>query len=127
MPIKKTKRIAALSRWAQWIHERNASGQTVKEWCRTNGKTQHQYYYWLRLLRQEDLQEADHPLLPAPDIVQLQPERLRSETTENDAATEPSSLSRPAIRMNYRDARIEIPDGVEPNTIASVLKALSRL
>ena len=125
MTIKETKRSAALSRWAGWIHERIASGQTIKEWCEMNGKTQHQYYYWLRELRTEALRETGSSLAPAPDIVQLQPERLRPETLENDTATE-TSLSRPAIRMKYRDAWIEIPDGMEPSTIASVLKALNR-
>ena len=126
MTIKETKRAASLSRWAEWIHDRNVSGLTVRKWCQMNGKTQHQYYYWLRQLRQEALRKADHPLLLTPDIVQIQPEKLQSETTEEDITAGGATLSRPAIRMKYRDAWIEIPDGMEPGTIASVLKALNR-
>ncbi|MEN2776628.1 transposase, partial [Acetivibrio clariflavus] len=35
-----------LSRWAQLIQNRLESGQSIKEFCRTNGVSKATYYYW---------------------------------------------------------------------------------
>ena len=43
--------------WEAMIKQKNENGMTVKEWCAANGITQHAYYYRLRQLRKEVLEE----------------------------------------------------------------------
>ena len=40
-----------LSKWAETIHERTASGEKVEEFCLRKGISKYQYFYWLRKLR----------------------------------------------------------------------------
>jgi len=35
-----------LSKWAELIQTRLESGQSIKEFCRTNGVSKATYYYW---------------------------------------------------------------------------------
>jgi len=40
-----------LSYWAGIVSERQASGLTIKEFCRNAGYHENRYYYWLKRLR----------------------------------------------------------------------------
>lgn len=51
-----TKRITAeyrLTQWMQVIHERQACGQNIKEFCQERGISRNAYLYWQRKLRKE--------------------------------------------------------------------------
>jgi putative transposase len=59
-----TRAIAAeyrLSHWAKIMQDRNESGMSIKEYCKTAGFHENKYYYWQRKLRalayQEKLQD----------------------------------------------------------------------
>jgi hypothetical protein len=52
MNARKMTKQVRLSKWAQIIHERQESGQTVKQWCKENGINEKTYYYWQRKLRE---------------------------------------------------------------------------
>ena len=50
-----TREIASeyrLSHWAGVLQERNASGMSIKEFCKTAGLRECVYYYWQRKLRE---------------------------------------------------------------------------
>ena len=50
-----TREIASeyrLSHWAGVVQERNASGMSIKEFCKTSGLRENVYYYWQRKLRE---------------------------------------------------------------------------
>jgi len=50
-----TREIASeyrLSHWAGVLQERNASGMSIKEFCKTSGLRENVYFYWQRKLRE---------------------------------------------------------------------------
>ena len=49
--------------WISIIRECRNSGQTVTSWCEQNGVHIKSYYYWLRRLREELLEQADLPVV----------------------------------------------------------------
>ncbi|MEN2773475.1 hypothetical protein ABCY62_01945 [Acetivibrio clariflavus] len=53
MDMEKVTTEQQLSRWAQLIQNRLESGQSIKEFCRTNGVSKATYYY-----RQKKVSEA---------------------------------------------------------------------
>jgi putative transposase len=48
-----------LAKWAQRIQKRQESGQSIKEFCASEGISKNTYFYWLRKLRQSALEEYD--------------------------------------------------------------------
>ena len=50
-----------LSHWSAIIHERNASGKSIKSYCESIGLHQNVYHYWQRKLREAACTE----MLPA--------------------------------------------------------------
>ena len=60
MTIPEAKRTARIIEWRQLIHERQQSGQSVRTWCLQNGIRENSYYYWLRIIQEESLREAEH-------------------------------------------------------------------
>ncbi|SNT25401.1 hypothetical protein SAMN05446037_10637 [Anaerovirgula multivorans] len=42
-------------KWRQIINRYNESGLPVRQWCEENQVSATQYYYWLRVIRQETL------------------------------------------------------------------------
>ena len=46
MDMKKVTSEQQLSKWAELIQTRHESGQSIKEFCRTNGVSKATYYYW---------------------------------------------------------------------------------
>jgi len=49
MEIQKVTSEQQLSKWAKLIQTRLESGQSIKEFCRTNGVSKATYYYWQKL------------------------------------------------------------------------------
>jgi len=41
-----------LSHWAEIMHERNASGKSIREYCKSAKIGENVYYYWQRKLRE---------------------------------------------------------------------------
>ena len=46
MDMEKVTTEQQLSKWAELIQTRLESGQSIKEFCRTNGVSKATYYYW---------------------------------------------------------------------------------
>ena len=74
MTIREVKMQARLSEWRSNIQEQKKSGQTICQWCKEHNCGEGQYYYWLKLVRQQVLEqvEADH----STTLVRISPERL---------------------------------------------------
>ena len=60
MTIPEAKRITRMNEWKQRIHERQQSGQNVRTWYLQNRIRENSYYYWLRIIREEALCEAEN-------------------------------------------------------------------
>ena len=77
MTIPEAKRTARIIEWRQLIHARQQSGQSVRAWCLRNGIRENSYYYWLRIIREEALCEAENK---SGALVRVEPEKLAIET-----------------------------------------------
>lgn len=115
MTIPEAKRTARIIEWRQLIHARQQSGQSVRTWCLQNGIRENSYYYWLRIIREEALCEAENR---GGALIRIEPEKLAVETVS------PQSSSRGiVIRANGVEA--EFPSDTDIGMLAAFVKALS--
>ena len=114
MTIAEAKRITRMNKWRRLIHERQQSGQSVRTWCQQNGIRENSYYYWLRIIREEALCEAENK---SGALVRVEPEKLAVETVSPQ-----SSAGGIVIRANGVEA--EFPSGTDIGMLAVFVKAL---
>ena len=115
MTIPEAKRITRMNEWRQLIHERQQSGQSVRAWCLQNGIRENSYYYWLRIIREEALCEAESK---SGALVRVEPDKMTVETVSPQ-----SSSGRIVIRANGVEA--EFPSGTDIAILAAFVKAIS--
>ena len=58
MDIRSVKRNYSIQQWKSIIQDRNNSGMTVDTYCKQNGLSRHAYFYWLRIIREEALEQS---------------------------------------------------------------------
>ena len=114
MTIPEAKRITRMNEWKQLIHERQQSGQSVRIWSLQNGILENSYYYWLRIIREAALCEAEKK---SGALVRVEPEKLAVEIV----SPQPSAGGI-VIRANGVEA--EFPSGPEIGILAAFVKAL---
>ena len=51
--------------WARILNECMNSGMSKTAWCRANGISEKQFFYWQRILRREAYEASQNPSLPA--------------------------------------------------------------
>ena len=115
MTIPEAKRITRINEWRQRIHERQQSGQSVRAWCLQNGIRENSYYYWLRIIREEALSEAENR---SGALVRVEPEKLAVETVS-------SRSSSGGIVIRAHGVEAEFPTGTDIGILAAFVKALS--
>ena len=115
MTIPEAKRITRMNEWRRLITERQQSGQSVRAWCLQNGIRENSYYYWLRIIREEVLCEAENR---SGALVRVEPEKLAVETV----SPEPSSGG---IVIRAHGVEAEFPLGTDIGMLAAFVKALS--
>ena len=115
MTIPEAKRITRMNEWKQLIYERQQSGQSVRTWCLQNGIRENSYYYWLRIIREEALCEAENK---SGALVRVEPEKLAVETVSPQ-----SSSGGIVIRVNGVEA--EFPSDTDIEMLATFVKALN--
>ena len=114
MTIPEAKRITRMNEWKQLIHERQQSGQSVRAWCLQNGIHENSYYYWLRIIRESALCEAEKK---SGALVRVEPEKLAVETVS------PQSSSG-GIVIRAHGVEVEFPSGTDIEMLAAFVKAL---
>ena len=115
MTVQTVTRTVQLQEWASQIQERLQSGLTVREWCEQIGIPSKTYYYRLRRVREELLENAESrnmPTLPGRPVF---------------AALSVPRSSGAAVTVRIGDHTAEIQDGADAETIERVLRALARL
>lgn len=91
--------------WAMRIQECSASGLTKREFCRQRGISEKSFYYWLRKLRAQMAEES------APQLVPL----------------EPVPAEKDILQIQYREAELKLPAGVDIDAVAALLQSLQSL
>lgn len=51
--------------WVRILNECMNSGMSKTAWCRANGISEKQFFYWQRILRREAYETSQNPSLPA--------------------------------------------------------------
>lgn len=58
MDTRSVKRNYCIQQWKSIIQDRNNSGMTVDAYCEQNGLSRNSYFYWLRIIREEALNQT---------------------------------------------------------------------
>ena len=100
-------------RWAMLIKERMESGMTVREWCHDRNIKESRYYYWLRILRRDAVENEQHKQQLSP-FVELPADICREQFPDQIAAV---------IRKG--NITIEVTESASAGFIAKVMEALA--
>ena len=57
--------------WTRILNECMNSGMSKTAWCRVNGISEKQFFYWQRILRRETYEASQNPALPVAETEQL--------------------------------------------------------
>lgn len=100
-------------RWAMLIKERRESGMTVREWCHDRDIKESRYYYWLRILRRDAVENKQQKQQVSP-FVELPADICRDQIPAPAAAV---------IRKG--NITIEVTESASAGFIAKIMEALS--
>ena len=112
---------ALVNEWKNRILTQRNSGQNVCQWCQENGVKEANYYYWLKVIRNEVLITTNLPAASEKTaaFVELpgKSNTVRPESSNHDicAVVQLSAL------------RLEIHNGASADTLASILALLKPL
>lgn len=95
----KEEHMRSLNRWRILIQEQRNSGLKVIEWCRNNGYTKSSYYYWSRMLQQEDMSSVSAPLQNAAHC-------------EGFVEVTPMLAHAPAVKPTNVHTSVALPDAI---------------
>ena len=65
VPMDKITHQVRAEHWAKIMNECINSGMSKTAWCRANGISEKQFFYWQRILRREAFENSRDPSLPA--------------------------------------------------------------
>lgn len=118
------KHIYELNKWKLLIEDRVNSGMKVTDWCAANGYSKHAYYYWLALLRRENLADAVKSLPKAVNTnsTGTMIEIPVSNTRVYNSIGEKSSQLSAVIRKG--DLNIELYPGMDPLFLKQLMETL---
>ena len=91
--------------WMQFVRECEASGMTNREFCQQRGISEKSYYYWLRKLRKQAVAAVEPQFVPL----------------------EPATIPETSLRIEFRGAQLVLPDGIDIEAVAAVLRSLQSL
>lgn len=114
MTISEVKRMARVSEWKGLIQEQKESGMTIRAWCEQNGFRENTYYYWLKIIRAEAIEQVETNAA----LLRIEPNELPEGKGEPQTKTE-----RIMVRIN--DAVIEFPLEIPVEQIAAFIRALN--
>ena len=121
-----TRKIASeyrLSQWAEILRERGASGQSIKEFCKTAGFHENVYYYWQRKLREAACEEL---------AARAQTEAVKGETSLvprgwTICETAEPATSGKALVVEIGAYRVRVETDTDPELLAKVCQVLISL
>ena len=111
--------------WREQIQECQDSGQTVTEWCSSNGIKLSTYYTRLKKVREELLSQQ-------PELQKIVPVSVSTKLSDNNVVLQketgslgvPMNAEKISIRKN--DIEIEIPCNADERIITAILRGLKQ-
>ena len=118
MTTMKTSRHEILkAKWTEIIKRHTGSELSIRQWCEENEISTTQFYYWLRVIREESLIKAGTLAITGQtQFVEVKPSVETSKSNNEDICA--------VIRSNGNE--IDILNGADPNTLEAILKILGR-
>jgi len=113
-----------LSHWAEVVRERRASGLSVKEYCKTGGFHENNYYYWQRKLREAACEEL---AARAQSHKAADPEKRLVPSGWALCKTDDSASGRKPLVVEVNGCHVHIESETDPELIVKVCRALKSL
>lgn len=105
------------AKWMVIIKRHNKSGLPVRKWCEENHVSPTQYYYWLRIIREESLIKAGTLAVTGQtQFVEVKPSFDKVESIHQGVC----------VILPSNGSEIEILNGADPTTLEALLGILKR-
>ncbi len=111
-----SKESKELSVWKKRLSDRSSKGTPVTEWCKSNGFTKHQYYYWNR--------KVNNPSIPDEAAFTDITEKYK---TSGDHTEDTRIEQYPDYKIQLNNLVITVPDNFNAATLAELMKVLQKL
>jgi hypothetical protein len=113
MDMRSVQHQVVAREWQQRILIQKSSGLSVRKWCAENNVRESRYYYWLKILRNDELSLSK----PVGVFAELQ----QSEITDVSA---PSASVGICAVIRGSGLCLEIHNGADPRTLEATMKSL---
>ena len=118
--MKSAKHEILKEQWKEMIKDHKESGLPIRKWCEQNHISHGQYYYWLKIIREDALIKAGTLAVTGQtQFVEIKEQKNNNPTYSNNQ--ECCAI----LRSNGNE--IEIFNGANPNTLEAILKILGSL
>ena len=108
--VKKTKHELNILKWKQLITDFNNSDMTLSQWCGLNHVGKSTYYKYLRLIRNDLLNEQSSP-------VKIESKRSFVPVNVDVSKSEPLTITKGNVRIEFNHQS-------DLNTVMNIIKAL---
>ena len=108
-----------VNQWRQVISECRKSGKSIRDWCKENSIKSSQYYYWLRVIRNESLALVNE------EIQTPQPTFATVKLTEEDTTVNNNNDACAIVKG--QGFSVEIKNGANIQTLEQTLRILTSL
>ena len=108
-----------LEQWKKLIAECQSSGMPVRKWCEQNGFREQTYYYYLKRIREKEIEKMPTSLIPVPVEKPTVFKKLEVQSPLPD--------TKAAVIIRLGSATVEVNEGTSQQTIQAVLLALQSI
>lgn len=115
MDMRSVQHQVVTREWQQRILTQKSSGLSVRKWCADNNVQESRYYYWLKVLRNDELALSK----PTGIFAELQQPDSKIITT--------SSASGVCAVIRGPGLCLEIHNGADPRTLEATMKSLGMI
>ena len=116
MDTRSAKRNYCIQQWKAIIQDRNNTNLTVDEYCKQNGLSRHSYFYWLRIIREEALEQSAKSGFVELSLPAEADSQARSVTAVPVAKAEPSQLI-----LTVYGITIQVTENTSPTLLARTI------
>ena len=113
MDMRSVRHQVEVQEWQQKILAHRASGLTVRQWCADNTVQESRYYYWLHVLRNEELAVRK----PTGVFAELQLQGSGGEARDR-------MMTEICAVIRGQDLCLEIHNGADPATLEMTMRTL---
>ena len=104
-----------LQLWEQRIEERIQAGMTIGEWCKKNGMSKYQYYYWNRRVHKKEKATRETGFAEITPIL----------SSVNTARQDPAHIT--DFQIFFKSIRVIVPSEFNPIALTELMKVLQKL